>query len=130
MSEDYYYGTGRRKEAVARVRLYSGGRGMVINAKSLEEAFPSFIHRLCITEPLRLTQTEDRFEARIKVEGGGVSGQAESIRHGISRALVEADPGLKPLLRSHGLLTRDARVKERKKYGLKRARKAKQYRKR
>ncbi len=130
MSEDYYYGTGRRKEAVARVRLYSGGKGMVINDKSLEEAFPLFTHRLWITKPLRVTQTEDRFEVRTKVEGGGISGQAESIRHGISRALVVADPSLKPLLRSHGLLTRDARVKERKKYGLKRARKAKQYRKR
>jgi small subunit ribosomal protein S9 len=85
---------------------------------------------LWITKPLRVTQTEDRFEVRTKVEGGGISGQAESIRHGISRALVVADPSFKPLLRSHGLLTRDARVKERKKYGLKRARKAKQYRKR
>lgn len=130
MSENYYYGTGRRKEAVARVRLYPGEKGAVINGKSLEEAFPLFTHRLWIMEPLKVTQTEDRFKLSIKVEGGGISGQAGSIKHGISRALVAADPSFRPLLRSHGLLTRDARVKERKKYGLKRARKAKQYRKR
>lgn len=126
----YFYGTGKRKTSIARVRLLPGGGSVIVNGKPLEEylPWPSLQHR--VFEPLRVTNTLDRFNTVAKVEGGGSSGQADAIRHGIARALVEADEGLKPLLRQHGLLTRDARIKERKKYGLKRARKAPQYTKR
>ena len=126
----YYYGTGRRKTAVARVRLFPGEGPLVINGKPFEEAFPEERLRSAILVPLRVTNVLDKFNATIKVSGGGISGQAGAIRHGIARALVEVDQNLKPLLRSYGLLTRDSRVKERKKYGLGRARKAKQYTKR
>jgi len=126
----YFYGTGKRKTAIARVRLLPGGGTIIINGKPLEELFPQLALQAAILEPLRVTGTLDRFNTVAKVEGGGISGQAGAIRHGIARALVKADEGLKPLLRHYGLLTRDARVKERKKYGLKRARKAPQYTKR
>jgi small subunit ribosomal protein S9 len=126
----YFYGTGRRKCAIARVRLLPGGGAIIINGKPLEEIFPQFTLQSVIVEPLRVTDTSDKFNAVVKVEGGGDSGQAGAIRHGIARALLKADETLKPLLRQHGLLTRDPRVKERKKYGLKRARKAPQYTKR
>ncbi|HJX70083.1 MAG TPA: 30S ribosomal protein S9 [Dehalococcoidia bacterium] len=126
----YFYGTGRRKSAIARVRLLAGGGAIIINGKPLEEIFPQFTLQSVIVEPLRVTDTSDKFNAVVKVEGGGDSGQAGAIRHGIARALLKADETLKPLLRQHGLLTRDPRVKERKKYGLKRARKAPQYTKR
>lgn len=126
----YFYGTGKRKTAIARVRLLPGSGTIIINGRPLEEIFPQLALQAVILEPLRVTDTLDRFNAVAKVEGGGISGQAGALRHGIARALIKADEGLKPLLRQYGLLTRDARVKERKKYGLKRARKAPQYTKR
>ena len=126
----YYYGTGRRKTAVARIRLFPGEGPLMINGKPFDEAFSEEKLRRIILEPLMVTNTLDKFNATIKVSGGGISGQAGAIRHSIARALVEVDESLKPLLRSYGLLTRDPRVKERKKYGLVRARKAKQYTKR
>jgi small subunit ribosomal protein S9 len=107
------------------------GKGAVIvNGKPLEEVFNVLRLQSTILEPLRVTSTTDKLNAMVRVEGGGISSQAGAIRHGLSRALVAMDVSLKPVLRSHGLLTRDARVKERKKYGLRRARKARQYRKR
>ncbi len=126
----YFYATGRRKCAVARVRLYPGKGPIVVNGRPLEELFPREGLRRAIVEPLMVTDTLDKFNATVKVVGGGDSGQAGAIRHGIARALIQVDEALRPLLRSHGLLTRDSRVKERKKYGLIRARKAKQYTKR
>lgn len=126
----YYYGTGRRKCSIARVRLLPGGGAIIVNGKPMEEAFPLTRLQSEIINPLQVTGTTDKFGAVVKVEGGGISGQAGAIRHGIARALIKADESLKPLLRHHGLLTRDPRIKERKKYGLKRARKAPQYTKR
>jgi small subunit ribosomal protein S9 len=126
----YFYGTGRRKSAVARVRLHPGRGAIVVNGQPFDELFTQERLRKAILKPLVATDTLDRFHATIKVTGGGYSGQAGAICHGLARALVEADAGLKPSLRSDGLLTRDPRVKERKKYGLIRARKAKQYTKR
>lgn len=126
----YYYGTGRRKTAVARVRLYPGSGPIVVNGKPFDELFTKERQRREILQPLVVTDTLDSFNATIKVDGGGFSGQVGAIRHGIARALVAADVSFKPLLRKYGLLTRDPRVKERKKYGLIRARKAKQYTKR
>ena len=131
MSEQAYFrGTGRRKTAVAQVRLMTGNGAIIVNGKPFEDIYtiPRLQHAILM--PLVVTETQNKFNAVVKVEGGGVSSQAGAIRHGISRALVVMDESLKPLLRSHGLLTRDARVKERKKYGLRRARKARQYRKR
>ncbi|MBI4298387.1 MAG: 30S ribosomal protein S9 [Chloroflexi bacterium] len=131
MSErHYYYGTGKRKTSIARVRLYPGDGSIVVNGKPVEEAFPWEQWRTLILQPLKVTETSGSFDVVAKVEGGGVVSQAGAIRHGISRALVVADEKLKPRLKQHGLLTRDAREKERKKVGLKRARKAKQYTKR
>jgi small subunit ribosomal protein S9 len=126
----YFYGTGRRKSAVARVRLYPGQGPIVVNGKPFEDQFSQAGLKRLILEPLMVTETLDKFNATIKVGGGGNIGQAGAIRHGIARALVAADERLRPVLRSYGLLTRDPRVKERKKYGLIRARKAKQYTKR
>jgi len=126
----YFYGTGRRKSTVARVRLYPGQGPIVVNGKPFDELFLREGLRREILKPLMVTDTLDRFNVSIKVAGGGDSGHAGAIRHGIARALVQADESLKPVLRRHGLLTRDSRVKERKKYGLIRARKAKQYTKR
>ncbi|HEV7126959.1 MAG TPA: 30S ribosomal protein S9 [Ktedonobacterales bacterium] len=127
----YFYGTGRRKTAVARVRLYPNGQGtMLINGRKAEEYFGQ--GRL-ITEarsPLRLVEMANTFDANIKVAGGGVSGQAGAVRHGVARALLRVDEELRSVLRKAGFLTRDPRMKERKKYGLKRARKAPQYTKR
>ena len=131
MSEQAYFrGTGKRKTSVAQVKLMSGNGAIVVNGKPFEEVFPIPRLQTVIVEPLRVTDSVDKFNAVVKVGGGGVSSQAGAIRHGISRALVVMDEQLKPLLRSHGLLTRDARIKERKKYGLRGARKARQYRKR
>ena len=131
MSEQAYFrGTGKRKTSVAQVKLMSGNGAIVVNGKPFEEVFPIPRLQTLIVEPLRVTDSVDKFNAVVKVGGGGVSSQAGAIRHGISRALVVMDEQLKPLLRSHGLLTRDARIKERKKYGLRGARKARQYRKR
>lgn len=108
----------------------AGNGAIIVNGKPFEDIFSIPRLKSAILEPLRVTDTQDKFNAVVKVEGGGVSSQADAIRHGISRALIVMDESLKPLLRSHGLLTRDARVKERKKYGLRGARKARQYRKR
>jgi small subunit ribosomal protein S9 len=126
----YFYGTGRRKAAIARVRLYPGNGAVIINGKNLEDVFSHPPLQSVIIKPLKVTNTHEKFNVIAKVEGGGVSGQAGAICHGISRALVEADETMKNVLRQYGLLTRDSRVKERKKYGLKRARKAPQYTKR
>ena len=128
--QTYYYGTGRRKTAVARVRLYMKAGPIVINGKPIEEAFGWDSWREIITEPFRVSDTGNQFSVVAKVSGGGVVSQAGALRHGISRALIEADPNLRPSLKKAGLLTRDSREKERKKYGLKRARKAEQYSKR
>ncbi len=127
----YYYGTGRRKTAVARVRLFPGGDGtIIVNGKDSNQYFGREALTSTIRAPLRLLDVGGRFNATVRVVGGGVSGQAGAVRHGIARALVRADEEWKPSLRKAGYLTRDSRMKERKKYGLKRARKAPQYTKR
>ncbi len=129
--QQYYYGTGRRKTAVARVRLYPGNGAIVINGKPFEEVFSRDIHRAEVLSPLTRLGREGKFSAQIKCEGGGISGWAGAIQMGIARALVASEPGVKPALkRGESLLTRDPRVKERKKAGLKRARKAPQFTKR
>jgi small subunit ribosomal protein S9 len=130
LNQQYYAGTGRRKSAVARVRLTPGTGAVVINGRPLEEVFNRPIHQTLILKPFRVTENQDKFNAQIKVAGGGISGWAGAIAHGIARALVHLDENLRKPLRQNGLLTRDSRVKERKKYGLKRARKAPQYTKR
>ena len=129
-AQHYYYGVGRRKESVARVRLYPGNGAIIINGKPAEELFTREVQRREFLEPLALTDMQGRFNAQVKCSGGGMSGWAGSIRLGIARALIEADASLRPALKRAGMLTRDARVKERKKPGLKRARKAPQYTKR
>ncbi len=127
----YLYGTGKRKSAVARVRLLPGDGQIVVNGKPAKEYFGGRdVYQLVMQMPFQLTGTEGRYSASIKVAGGGHTGQAEAIRHGVSRVLLLADEGYRPALKSAGLLTRDARIKERKKVGLKRARKAPQYTKR
>jgi small subunit ribosomal protein S9 len=126
----FYSGTGRRKTAIARVRLLPGEGEIVVNGRSLDEHFGNAVNEADLRMPFRVTGTEGRFNAMIKVEGGGVTGQAGAIRHGIARALLELDETNRVALRQAGLLTRDPRMKERKKYGLKRARKAPQYTKR
>ena len=126
----FYQGTGRRKTSVARVRLVAGDGEVVVNGRSLEEHFGNAVSLPELLMPFRVTNTEGRFNAMVKVEGGGSQGQAGAIRHGIARALLEADPEARLQLRQAGFLTRDPRMKERKKYGLKRARKAPQYTKR
>jgi small subunit ribosomal protein S9 len=126
----YYSGTGRRKNAVARVRLYPGSGPHLINEKPIDEVFARETHRHQVLQPLLVTENAERFHAQVKVAGGGVSGWAGAISHGIARALLSADESTHKTLRQHDLLTRDAREKERKKYGLKRARKAPQYTKR
>jgi len=128
--QSYHHGTGRRKTAVAQVRLMPGGGAVIINGTPYEELFPRVVHRDIITKPLTLTETLDKYSVMVKVNGGGITGQSGAIAHGIARALIRADESLKPTLRQNGMLTRDARAKERKKPGLKRARKAKQYTKR
>ncbi|MDH5363921.1 MAG: 30S ribosomal protein S9 [Dehalococcoidia bacterium] len=128
--ESYVRATGKRKCAIAQVRLFPGDGGIIINDKPYEELFSRLEHRRMIESPLLVTDTIGKFRVTVKVEGGGASGQAGAIRHGIARALVKESELFKPFLRKEGLLTRDARIKERKKYGLKRARKAPQYTKR
>jgi len=128
--ESYFWGTGKRKCAIARVRLFPGEGEIVINDKPYQEIFPRVEHRHMIEHPFLATDTMGKFRVMIKVNGGGLSGQAGAIRHGIARALAKENELFKPMLRKEGLLTRDARIKERKKYGLKRARKAPQYTKR
>jgi small subunit ribosomal protein S9 len=122
--------TGRRKEAVARVRLRPGTGTITVNKRSLEDYFPSDTHRMLITEPLRLTEQVETYDVDATLHGGGVTGQAGALRLGIARALIELDPEQRPALKRAGFLTRDAREKESKKYGLKKARKAPQYSKR
>jgi small subunit ribosomal protein S9 len=129
-TDTYYSGTGRRKSAVARVRLFPGAGPHIINDKPLEEVFPRHSHRTTILQPLRITESLDKFHAQVKVAGGGGTGWAGAIALGVARALVAADDSAHRTLRKSGLLTRDSRVKERKKYGLKRARKAPQFTKR
>ena len=126
----YYYGTGKRKTSIAKVRLYTETGNVVVNGKPLEEAFPWKGWQVVVSLPLEVTETLGKYSVSAQVYGGGVSSQAGAVRHGISRALAVLDENLKPVLRKHGLLTRDARIKESKKYGLKRARKAEQYSKR
>ena len=128
--ESYVWGTGRRKCAIAQVRLLSGKGEIIVNDKPYQEAFSRLEHRRKIEHPLLSTDTMGKVRVTAKVSGGGLSSQAEAIRHGIARALVKENELFKPILRKEGLLTRDARVKERKKYGLRRARKAPQYTKR
>ncbi|HEY67904.1 MAG: 30S ribosomal protein S9 [Chloroflexi bacterium] len=131
MAMEYYEAVGRRKAATARVRLFPAGDGtIIVNDRSLEEYFVRSVDIAHLKEPLKATAMENRFNISVKVKGGGMSGQAGAIRLGIARALLKADPDLRPILRKGGFLTRDARVKERKKPGLKRARKAPQYTKR
>jgi small subunit ribosomal protein S9 len=122
--------TGRRKSAIARVRLRDGEGRITVNGRDVAEYFPSDTHRMVLTEPLRATETLDRYDIDATMDGGGVSGQAGALRLGIARALIELDEELRPLLKRSGFLTRDAREKESKKYGLKKARKAPQYSKR
>lgn len=127
----YYQGTGRRKTSVARVRLFPGAGEFVVNGKAPAEHFGARDHLLReIIRPLELTETRSSFNVLVKVRGGGVSGQAGAVRHGVARALLDADADLRPVLKRAGFLTRDPRAKERKKPGLKRARKAPQYTKR
>lgn len=126
----YYYGTGRRKTAVAQVRLYPGSGKVTVNAKPFEKTYGTESLRRIALQPLEVTSSLDKFDVVVKVHGGGISGQVGAIRHGISRALLAADVNLRAVLKSQGFLTRDSRIKERQKYGLRRARKAKQYRKR
>ena len=128
--QTYFHGTGRRKTAVAQVKLTVGNGAIIIDGKPLEERFPSLEHQRVIVQPFITTESTGKYNAVIKVSGGGVTGQSDAIAHGISRALLRADERFKPVLRQSGLLTRDARAKERKKPGLKRARKAPQYTKR
>ena len=126
-----YLGTGRRKKAVARVRLLPGGAGTItINKRSIDEYFGLETLKLIVKQPLELTKTVDKFDIVVSAKGGGYTGQAGAIRHGIARALVIADASLKPEIKKAGFLTRDPRMKERKKYGLKKARKASQFSKR
>lgn len=126
----YYYGTGRRKHSVARVRLYPGTGSITINGRDIDDYFGLDTLKLIVRQPLELTDTLGKFDIICNVGGGGVSGQAGAIRHGISRALLVFNEELRPTLKKAGFLTRDPRMKERKKYGLKAARRAPQFSKR
>jgi small subunit ribosomal protein S9 len=128
--DENFLGTGRRKRAVARVKLVLGSGQITVNKKALEDYFPREILRQIVRQPLEATQSLSRFDVVVKTEGGGISGQAGAIRHGIARALVAMDESLREVLRRNGLLTRDPREKESKKYGRKRARKRFQFSKR
>lgn len=130
MSEVQYFGTGRRKESVARVRLVPGDGRIVINGKEMDQYFGLETLKLIVRQPLNATGTLGRFDVIARVLGGGFSGQAGAIRHGIARALLHADETYRPVLKKNGYLTRDPRMKERKKYGLKKARRAPQFSKR
>ena len=125
-----YYDTGKRKSAIARVWLMPGSGKITVNRRPLELYFPLETHKTIIQEPFRITQTLGRYDALITIRGGGISGQAAAIRHGISKSLLHIDAALRPALKQAGFLTRDSRVKERKKYGQKKARKRFQYSKR
>ena len=125
-----YAGTGRRKDSVARVRLVPGNGNVIINGKDMAEYFGKKTLEMIVMQPLELTETVGRFDVKVNATGGGTSGQAGAIRHGIARALLQADPEYRPALKRAGYLTRDPRMKERKKYGLKAARRAPQFSKR
>lgn len=125
-----FYGTGRRKKSIARVRLVNGNGKITINNKSLDDFFGVETLKVIVKQPLVATNSLDKFDVIAKVTGGGISGQAGAVRHGVARALVEANAEYRPIVKSAGFLTRDARMKERKKYGLKKARKAPQFSKR
>lgn len=126
----YFYGTGRRKKSVARVRVYAGSGKITINNRDIDDYFGLETLKLIVRQPLALTGTADKFDIVCNVQGGGVTGQAGAIRHGLSRALLQYDENLRPALKKAGFLTRDPRMKERKKYGLKGARRAPQFCKR
>ena len=126
----YFYGTGRRKKSVARVRVYPGTGKIVINDREIDDYFGLETLKLLVRQPLALTETSEKFDVICRVQGGGVTGQAGAIRHGLSRALLQYDENLRPALKKAGFLTRDPRMKERKKYGLKGARRAPQFSKR
>ena len=128
--QQYFYGTGRRKSSVARVRVYPGSGNITINGRDIDDYFGLDTLKLIVRQPLALTETAEQFDIVCTVAGGGVTGQAGAIRHGISRALLEFDAELRPTLKKAGFLTRDPRMKERKKYGLKAARRAPQFSKR
>ena len=129
-AKSYFYGTGRRKSSVARVRVYNGTGKITINDRDIDDYFGLETLKLIVRQPLNLTETADKFDIVCRVAGGGVTGQAGAIRHGIARALLQADAELRPELKKAGFLTRDPRMKERKKYGLKGARRAPQFSKR
>lgn len=129
-TKPYFYGTGRRKHSVARVRVYNGTGKVTINGRDIEDYFGLDTLKLLVRSPLVLTETDGKFDVVVNVIGGGCSGQAGAIRHGLSRALLQHDPALRPALKKAGFLTRDPRMKERKKYGLKAARRAPQFSKR
>ena len=126
----YFYGTGRRKKSVARVPVYAGSGKITINNRDIDDYFGLETLKLIVRQPLALTGTADKFDIVCNVQGGGVTGQAGAIRHGLSRALLQYDENLRPALKKAGFLTRDPRMKERKKYGLKGARRAPQFSKR
>ena len=130
MAKVQYYGTGRRKSSVARVRLVPGEGTVMVNNRSLDEYFGLETLKVISKQPLVLTETENKFDVHVNVLGGGFTGQAGAIRHGIARALLKADEEFRPALKKAGYLTRDPRMKERKKYGLKKARRASQFSKR
>ncbi len=130
MADIQYYGTGRRKTSTARVYLRPGGGNVMVNRKSFDVYFPNETLRMIIRQPLNLTETGNKFDVLVNVAGGGPAGQAGAIRHGITRALIEYNADLRPALKSAGLVTRDPRIKERKKYGQKGARKRFQFSKR
>jgi small subunit ribosomal protein S9 len=130
MAQVQSMGTGRRKTSVARVRLVAGGGNIIVNGQPLEDYFPTLVQQTIVKQPLVATKTTDKYDVIVKVEGGGMSGQAGAVRHGIARALLKTDESLRPTLRKYGFLTRDPRMKERKKYGLKKARRAPQFSKR
>ena len=129
-SKPYFYGTGRRKKSVARVRVYPGTGKITINDRDIDDYFGLETLKLIVRQPLALTETSEKYDVICRVAGGGVTGQAGAIRHGLSRALLQFDENLRPALKKAGFLTRDPRMKERKKYGLKGARRAPQFSKR
>ena len=130
MANVQYIGTGRRKKSIARVRIVPGTGKVTINKRDIENYFGLETLRMIVNQPLVLTATKDKFDVLVNVHGGGFTGQAGAIRHGITRALIKADEALKPELKKAGFVTRDPRMKERKKYGLKKARRAPQFSKR
>lgn len=130
MTNQVYYGTGRRKTSIARVYLFPGTGNILVNKKNIDEYFPLESLKTVVRQPLELLGIMSRYDVKVSVRGGGYTGQAGAIRHGIAKALLEVDSDFRPMLKKEGFLTRDPRMKERKKYGLKKARKAPQFSKR